>query len=468
MKRLACLLTLALLAPACGDDSGSPPDAAHGPDANHADGGAADAGACQIQAPTPTTLTCPGTAGATSSNIKHLVVIVQENHTFDAYFGKYCDAAPGSNPTCHNGPMCCEAAPATEPMGASPVVLDDAKNGSYDPNHSFDCEITEVNGGLMDGFVTGVPACASPDNFAIADATGSPLDPYRTLASTYALADHYFQPVIGASSANDMYLARGAYVFKDNTVNTKSIGSTCSTNGNKMSYTDTTVADLLNTCNVPWVWYSGGYQIMKDMVANGMCPNADPMCPVNFAIYPCIYDPTDVPFQFYDSLKDDPAHFKDINDFFTDIAAGNLAPVTFVKPIGFETEHTFFQIKLSTGVTRVQQILTAVNDSQFAADTLVILVYDEGGGEFDHVSPPATSTVDCQPYGTRVPMLAIGNFAKANYISHVQMEHSSIVKFIEWNWLGAQTGQLGTRDTQVNNIGDMLDPAKTGTAVPSN
>jgi hypothetical protein len=48
------------------------------------------------------------------------------------------------------------------------------------------------------------------------------------------------------------------------------------------------------------------------------------------------------------------------------------------------------------------------------------------------------------------------------------MEHSSIVKFIEWNWLGKKTGQLGTRDTVVNNIGDMLDPAQTGTTVPAN
>jgi phospholipase C len=62
-------------------------------------------------------------------------------------------------------------------------------------------------------------------------------------------------------------------------------------------------------------------------------------------------------------------------------------------------------------------------------------------------------------------MLAMGPFARTNYVSHVTMEHSSIVKFIEWNWLGG-TGQLGARDAVVNNLGSLLDPARTGVVVP--
>jgi len=62
-------------------------------------------------------------------------------------------------------------------------------------------------------------------------------------------------------------------------------------------------------------------------------------------------------------------------------------------------------------------------------------------------------------YGTRVPLLAVGPFAGKGSISHVVMEHSSIVKLIEWNWLGHATGQLGGRDLHVNNLGSMLDPA---------
>jgi len=75
-------------------------------------------------------------------------------------------------------------------------------------------------------------------------------------------------------------------------------------------------------------------------------------------------------------------------------------------------------------------------------------------------------SVDNQPYGTRIPLLAIGRFAQKGTVSHVQMEHSSIVKFLEWNYLGGKTGQLGARDTVVNNIGSLLDPTQTGTMVP--
>src|SRR5690348_8235343 len=66
------------------------------------------------------------------SNIKHVVIVVQENHTFDDHFGLYCTAAPGSNPTCTDGAACCEAAPAKEPSGSNPVSLTDAEMASYD------------------------------------------------------------------------------------------------------------------------------------------------------------------------------------------------------------------------------------------------------------------------------------------------------------------------------------------------
>src|SRR5262245_26176700 len=81
------------------------------------------------------------------SKIKHVVLLVKENHTFDSYFGKYCTAPAGSNPTCTSGRNCCEAAPATEPSGAQPTVLDDASNLATDRNHTRECEGTQIDGG---------------------------------------------------------------------------------------------------------------------------------------------------------------------------------------------------------------------------------------------------------------------------------------------------------------------------------
>ena len=188
-------------------------------------------------------------------------------------------------------------------------------------------------------------------------------------------------------------------------------------------------------------------------------------CGAAAAIYPCIYDPGDVPFQYYPSLRDKPEIMRDLAQLDTDLAGGKLPAVSFVKGLGFKTEHPGFGDKVSVGAAFVKGIADKLAASPFASSTLVLVTFDEGGGFFDHVAPPATSVSDGKPYGTRVPTLALGPFARKNEVSHVVMEHSSIVKFIEWNWLG-NTGQLGTRDAEVNNLGSLLDPAATGVPVP--
>ena len=114
-----------------------------------------------------------------------------------------------------------------------------------------------------------------------------------------------------------------------------------------------------------------------------------------------------------------------------------------------------------------ESLVQKIEGSAYANNTLILITWDEGGGYFDHVPPPPTSTIDEQPYGTRIPLIAVGPFAKKNFVSHVTLEHSSIVKFIEWNWLGAKTGQLDGRDTTVHNIGSLLDLQAAGAAVPN-
>jgi len=91
------------------------------------------------------------------------------------------------------------------------------------------------------------------------------------------------------------------------------------------------------------------------------------------------------------------------------------------------------------------------------------------------VSPPAPwpTAVDQDdagksvPYGTRVPLLAVGRFARKGGVSHVTMEHASIVKFLEYNFVGP-VGQLGARDAVVNNLGSLLDPSETELPIPEN
>jgi phospholipase C len=189
-------------------------------------------------------------------------------------------------------------------------------------------------------------------------------------------------------------------------------------------------------------------------------------CPLSLPVYPCTYDPSDNPFQYFKTTQDKPASSRDFGTLAKDLAGGTLPAVSFVKGIGFRTEHPGYGTQLSDGIQFITDVVSEVEKSPYAPATLVVVTYDEGGGYFDHISPPANNPADDKPYGTRVPTLALGPFAKKNHVSHTVLEHSSLVRFIEWNWLGKKTGQLKGRDENVANIGSLLDPAKTGLAVP--
>jgi phospholipase C len=399
-----------------------------------------------------------------SSKINHLAVVVMENHTFDNYFGRYCTAAVGSAPTCNDGPNCCEAGPDHDPSGASPINLDDTANGTRDPNHTQACEVAEMNGGAMDRFVTGASGCSDPGNFAYVDPMVA--QPYWGRVAGGALADRYFQPIAGASSSNDMYLARAQYVFTDNLIAPDVVGKECSVISRTMNYTDQTIYDLLDARGVSWAWYIEGLQAMQDARAKGACPEPPALCAIGLAIEPCVLEVADVPAEYYPSLHADPKHFRDLSLYAHDVDNDTVPQVVLLKPLGFRSEHPGQMTTLSLGVEFAAEAADAILATDYGPDGLVLVTWDEGGGFFDHVAPPPASSVDHQPYGTRVPLIAQGPFARVNWISHVTMEHSSIVKFIEWNWLGGQTGQLGGRDAVVANIGSLLDPAKTGTAVP--
>jgi phospholipase C len=451
---MAVLTTLSLVAcgssadPGADDPLGLPGDAAD-PTRLGADGGA--------EGGTPVV--------PRGARIEHVVVIMQENHTFDTYFGRWCKAAPGSNPSCTKGQECCEAAPDREPSGGAPIELTDEANAAYDPDHSQPCEVAEMNGGKMDRFVKGA-SCSNAKNFAISPA--AVVAPYHDYAAKYAIGDRYFQSIIGQTSANDMYFAVAKKVFTDNAFIPNAIGQGCSNplTPKMRNTSESTIADILINHGERVRFYAEGYDVMR---SSGSCPPHPSDCrganPV-FASYPCAYDPSDIPFNYYQQFTDNPAFLMDWSQFEKDLGAGDLAEVSYIKPIGYHTEHPGYGTSISVGVAWVEAAISKILASPYAKNTLVLLTWDEGGGYYDHVSPPNTpSPIDQERVGTRVPIFAIGRFAKKNYVSHVVMEHSSIVKFLEWNFIG-KTGQLQTRDTLANNIGSLIDPAETLVPVP--
>jgi phospholipase C len=395
---------------------------------------------------------CGDPSTAVAPKIEHVVLIVQENHTFDAYFGTWCQAPAGSNPSCTRGPDCCEAAPTTDPAGVAPSRLDDDFNAARDHLHTQDCELREADGGAMDLFTSPDPSisgCGGPENFALASSTEVGL--YRTWASQYAIADRYFQPISGSSSSNDMYLAGARYAFTDNDDKPDSSGAGCQLPGTQVRLTNPTIADLLVDNGLTFAAYAEGYQSMKDA---WLCPLPPSDCGWHLPSTPCTYDPSDVPFEYYARFRDDPTYMKDLGAFQKDLDDGALPSFAYVKGLGYHDEHPGYATKITDGVAFVQRVVDAVMGSSSADSTLILVTWDEGGGFFDHIAPPGMGS-DGQPYGTRVPLIAIGRFARAGEVSHVVMEHSSIVKFLEQNFLGA-TGQLGARDVDVQSIDSLL------------
>ena len=443
----------------------------------------------------------------TTPAVQHLVVLVQENHSFDNYFGLYCSGSAAlPSGTGRSG---CQQAPALVPgvddylfysrnchPYSSSSWLDDGYNDSTDPDHNANHEFGEmhlVRGAFrMDKYYCDNVEYARFDASAAsykwpavpASDAAYPLRTYHSLALSGALADRYFQPIVGASTSNDMFFSRAAFVYQDNQRDLNFPG-----------YADATVGDLLDAKGVPWAVYMGG-------LAEG-CVGGDD--------YPFCVDPTDDPFSF-SARKAAP---RDLSQLFDDIDGGALPAVTFVRALGSQSEHPEIVGgggKITDGENLfIKPILDAINGSAYAKNTLVLITWDEGGGWYDHVAPPMALADGCalpttpvwtngvQPsgqgncglidsstlpdgtvlpqtnddpeyysnssnmngqeyYGTRLPLIALGPFARKGAVSHAVMEHSSIVKFIEWNWLGHRSGQLGTRDSHVNNIGSMLDP----------
>ena len=263
-------------------------------------------------------------SGQTMSNVKHLVVVVMENHTFDSYFGDYCTAATGFEPDVHDRAGVLRGG-AEDRLEHSPLDLDDSENSAYDPNHGQSCELSEEDNGLMDKYVTGA-SCSSASNFAYSDATT--MATYWGYAQSYAMADRYFQPAAGASSENDMYLARGAFVFVDNSWVPPTAGSGCYAASERKSYPEPTVGDLLEACSVSWSFYAQGY---AHALAN---PTSSSYC------WPDYYDPSDNPFEYYPPFQDNPTYEKDYDTrFASDVANGTLPAVSYIKPLGTSTEH---------------------------------------------------------------------------------------------------------------------------------
>lgn len=201
-----------------------------------------------------------------------------------------------------------------------------------------------------------------------------------------------------------------------------------------------TLTDLLDAKSISWRYYASGLKSIWNApnAIQHMCgPNAAP--PNGTACVGPVWT-NSVVLQSTRVL--------------TDIANGQLPAVSWVIPTGQASDHPVFTD--GSGPSWVASVVNAIGNSQYWADTAIIITWDDWGGFFDHVAPP--SIANSYEYGFRVPLIVVSPFAKASHISHVTHDFGSILKFMEGVY---GLPSLGYADARADDLSDCFDFTQT-------
>ena len=368
--------------------------------------------------------------------IQHVIVIQQENRSFDEYFGTY----PGADGIPVNGsgtPTVCVPDP-DHGTCAAPYV-DHADNNGGGP-HGADAAVADINGGKMDGFVSAAeqagkdctdatnPACANGPMDVMGYHTQSDIPNYWSYANNYVLQDHMFEPNASWSLPEHLFLV-SEWSARCSAHNDP---STCVNSLDQrepgpgiFGWTDLTY--LFHRNSVSWGYYltSGDEPDCANDDALSCVPT--PQSPRT----PGIWNP----LAGFDTVKNDGelGNIQSVSNFYTAAKNGTLPSVSWVVPSKDNSEHGPWSIK--AGQSYVTSVINAVMNSPEWSSTAIFLSWDDWGGYYDHVMPPA---VDVNGYGLRVPGLVISPYAKTGFIDHQVLSFDAYAKFIEDDFLGGQ------------------------------
>jgi acid phosphatase len=241
-----------------------------------------------------------------------------------------------------------------------------------------------------------------------------------------------------------------------------------------------TIGDRLSGAGVDWAWYAGGWSNANGAVdapgwSNGTgptCADPDALATATFPNCPDkLFQFHHQPFNYYASFSPGTAaraaHLRDEEEFLqlasSSSKACNLKPVSFVKPVGAENEHPGYASE-SAGSSHLIELLRAVQDSRCAKDTMVVVTYDEFGGQWDHVTPPGQGGKrgphDVFGPGTRLPALVISPFLRDRFVvDHTQYDTTSILATIERRF---HLAPLSSRDAAVNDLSGVFHAKNPG------
>ena len=350
--------------------------------------------------------------------IEHMIVLMQENHSFDNYFGTYpgADGIPAD--------VCMPVDPFDEANTecVEPFHLGDNGVDLDDPDHSSETFRLQYNEGNMDGFVYALNLRNQDGRLAMAYYDERELPYHWNVADEYVLFDRFFSSAAGGSFINHLYWIAAA---PDDTG-----GRTLQ----ELLAETPTIFDRLQAEGLSWKFYIQNYE--PELTYRTM------------HLYPPNRQSQVIwsPLLAMDRFIDDPElnqHIVDLNEYYTDLADGTLPNVAFMVPSG-PSEHPPSNVK--SGQRFIKSLVQALMQSPYWESSAFIWTYDDWGGWYDHVPPVE---VDAYGYGFRVPALLVSAYAKRGYVDNTTLDYTSILKFIEENW-GLEP--LAARDASANSI----------------
>jgi len=316
--------------------------------------------------------------------VEHIVIIFQENRTFDHYFGTF----PGANGIPEGAAL--PVAPGSS-QRITPFHLTTTSwtgNPVTDLSHAHKVAEVAYDGGKMDGFVY-----AEDSNLTMGYYDNRDIPQYWELASKFVLMDNFFSSEMGPSLPNHLYLIAG-----------QSGGLLENANVSRLNLDFPTIMDEMDAKGVSWRYYFDAIDYMK----------------------PDLWDPLPAFVQFRRNPERLSTHMAPSTRFIDDVKAGNLPQVVWVMPPGGGSEHPPADIK--KGEAYVMSLVDAIQQSPYGDSTVIFITWDDYGGFYDHVPPPQ---IDSFGLGFRVPCIVVSALAKRGLVDHTQADFCSILKFIE-------------------------------------